>query len=284
MAAQAAYGAPLATAAAQWYFSDDDLANTPSQTGSDYSASPYGKTLSAAEEQERRQSGCNFIHNVVQRLKMHQYVASTACVLFHRFYMRQSLPQYHHYETAGACVLVASKIEENKRGFKEIAHACAFVGVKGNVHEAERSRDKWERLLRRQEIVLLENCCFDLDIAHPYAFIDALAEEFAIPVYVVKAATAHVNDALRTTVCLRHRPEVVAVAALYLAIAIQGHAFSGSLLASRLVALPPAPEAEGDVHACMLQMLAFYDREAEAEREHARFQKQQQQQQHRLRT
>ncbi|KAJ1717927.1 hypothetical protein LPJ61_007038 [Coemansia biformis] len=74
MATQVGYGAVACAsppdASSQWYFGDDDLANTPSQVGSDCSASPYAKTLTGADEQDRRMRGCNFIHNVVQRLKM----------------------------------------------------------------------------------------------------------------------------------------------------------------------------------------------------------------------
>ncbi|KAJ2769730.1 hypothetical protein IWQ57_002978, partial [Coemansia nantahalensis] len=171
-------------------------------------------------------------------------------------------------QMAGACVLLASKIEENKRSFKEIAQACSLVAAKGNAHEASQSLKSWERLLPRQEIVLLENCCFDLDITHPYCFIDTLAQEFAIPVVIAKAATAHINDALRSTVCLRFRPEVAAAAALYLAIAVHRYDFCHALSDSRFVDLPPA--ADADVEACLMQMLAFYRREADAERDLAR--------------
>ncbi|KAJ2438256.1 hypothetical protein IWW46_004976, partial [Coemansia sp. RSA 2440] len=78
----------------QWLFSSDDLVNTPSQCG-EYS--PLDKALTPGEELELRLRGCGYIHSVVQRLNMHQVVASTACVLFHRFYMRQSFIKYHQY-------------------------------------------------------------------------------------------------------------------------------------------------------------------------------------------
>ncbi|KAJ1845352.1 hypothetical protein LPJ70_002539 [Coemansia sp. RSA 2708] len=249
--------------AAQWYFSSDDLANTPSQCSSEYS-SPDEKALTPEDEQERRLRGCNFIHNVVQRLNMHQFVASTACVLFHRFYMRQSLAKYHHY-MGGACVLLASKVEENKRGLKEISRACAHVALKGKASEADKIHETWERLLKRQEIVLLESCCFDLEITHPYAAIDALAAESGVPVFIAKAATAHVNDCLRSTVCLRFRPSVVAVAALYLAMGIHAYGFAGNLFASRAVELPA--NAEREVELCVMDMLDFYQREADAEKQ-----------------
>ncbi|KAJ2400511.1 hypothetical protein GGI23_001990, partial [Coemansia sp. RSA 2559] len=213
-------------ASTQWYFTKEDLMNTPSQAGSDYLA-PSTKTHSLTEERSWRSRGCVFIHNV---------------------------------EIAGACVLLASKVEENKRGFKEIASACAYVAAKGNAKEAASQYDKWPRLLQRLEIVVLENCCFDLDVTHPYGYIDTLAPEFGIPIFVAKSATAHVNDCLRSPICLRYRPEVIAVAALYLAIGVHGCDVKVNLFESCKVPMPSHVERETE--ACAMEMLEFYRRQA----------------------
>ncbi|KAJ2006445.1 hypothetical protein GGI04_001881 [Coemansia thaxteri] len=239
-----------ADTAAQWYFSKEDMRNTPSVAGSDYST-PSGKSYTPAEESSWRQRGCNFVHNVVKKLDINSAWVG---------------------EVAGACVLLASKVEENKRGHKDIAHACSYVASKGQAKEAAGNREKWERALKRQEIVVLENCCFDMDIAHPYGFIDALALEFGIPVFIAKAATALVNDTMRTPICLLYRPEVAAVAALYFALEVHRHALARSLLESRHVRLSPvAPRL---VEECMLDMLDFYRREADSELEAHRQQQQ----------
>ncbi|KAJ1776445.1 hypothetical protein LPJ54_003066 [Coemansia sp. RSA 1824] len=147
---------------------------------------------------------------------------------------------------------------------KEISRACALVASKGNTSEADKAHETWSRLLKRQEIVLLENCCFDLDVRHPYAFIDALAAESKVPVFLAKAATAHVNDCLRSTVCLRFGPSVIAVAALYLAIGVHEYEFRGSLFESRAVDLPKNAVEETEL--CVMEMLEFYRREADSEK------------------
>ncbi|KAI8321717.1 cyclin-like protein, partial [Martensiomyces pterosporus] len=167
----------------QWLFTKEDIRNTPSLVGSDY-ATPAGKSYTLAEERGWRLRGCNFIHNVVRKLELSQAVAATACVFFHRFYMRQSLSEYHAYEVAGACVFLSTKVEEEKRSLKSITQVCSVVGAKGNEKEAAKNRESWHRHLQRLEII---------------------------------AALAHVNDCLRTVICLLYRPEVIAVAALYLA-------------------------------------------------------------------
>ncbi|KAJ2824635.1 hypothetical protein IWW50_003239 [Coemansia erecta] len=162
-------------------------------------------------------------------------------------------------------IFPSRRFEENKRSFKEISRACALVACKGNTNEASKHHESWERALKRQEIVLLENCCFDLEIAHPYKAIDALAAESGVPVYLVKAATAHVNDCLRSTICLRYQPCIIAVAALYLAIGIHAYDFGGSLFESRAVDLPSNAPLETEL--CAMEMLDFYQREAESEKQ-----------------
>ncbi|KAJ2090529.1 hypothetical protein IW138_002536 [Coemansia sp. RSA 986] len=209
---------PIVDVSEQWYFTKEDLMNTPSQAGSDYST-PGTKTYSLTEERSWRSRGCNFIHNAVKRLDI----------------------------------------------LKDIAYACAYVSAKGRTKEATVQQDIWQRLLQKLEIVVLENCCFDLDVAHPYGYIDTLAPEFGIPVFVAKSATAHVNDCLRSPICLLYRPEVIAVAALYLAIGVHGCDVKADLFDSCKVSLPPG--AQREVEACAMDMLDFYRREADVERE-----------------
>ncbi|KAJ1861795.1 hypothetical protein LPJ57_006459, partial [Coemansia sp. RSA 486] len=178
-------------------------------------------------------------------------------------------------EIAGACVLIASKAEENKRGLKEISKACAIVALKGAIKkDMNEETDKWLRRIRYSEIIVLENCCFDLEIAHPYGFIDTLAMEFAIPVFVAKSATAHVNDTMRSPICLLYRPEIVAVAALYFAISVHRWEFTGCLFDSRLLKL--SINARREAEACIMDILEFYQNEAEVEKEAFRQQQQHQ--------
>ncbi|KAJ2236394.1 hypothetical protein GGF40_001130 [Coemansia sp. RSA 1286] len=258
----------------QWLFTKEDLLSIPSSMN-EYSTPPGLKQYAQKDARNWRTRGCNFIHNVVKRLDMHQIVASTACVYFHRFYMRQSIAQHHQYEIAGACVLIASKAEENKRGLKEISKACAIVALKGAIKkDMNEETDKWLRRIRYSEIIVLENCCFDLEIAHPYGFIDTLAMEFAIPVFVAKSATAHVNDTMRSPICLLYRPEIVAVAALYFAISVHRWEFTGCLFDSRLLKL--SINARREAEACIMDILEFYQNEAEVEKEAFRQQQQHQ--------
>ncbi|KAJ2364734.1 hypothetical protein IW150_006402, partial [Coemansia sp. RSA 2607] len=184
-------------------------------------------------------------------------------------------------EIAGACVLLASKVEEHRRGLKEISKACAMVAMKGNPQSEPGVVEKWQRLLKNREILVLESCCFDLDITHPYMYIDTLAMEYGIPVFIAKSAMAHVNDSMRSPICLLYKPEVVAVAALYFAMSIHKWSFSECIFDSRLVKLPA--NARREAEACIVDILDFYSSEAKTEKEvfkqqQQRLQQQQQQQ------
>ena len=73
--------AVLADMEAQWIFTEEELANTPS----------IHDGMSMETERERRTKGINFIMQVGMTLKLPQLTLSTAAVFFHRFLMRHSL-------------------------------------------------------------------------------------------------------------------------------------------------------------------------------------------------
>lgn len=83
----------LAEAEAQWLFTEEELAHTPSiQDG-----------MSPAKEREIRTKGINFIRQVGVMLKLPELTLSTAAVFFNRFLMRMTLVDrpgakaLHHY-------------------------------------------------------------------------------------------------------------------------------------------------------------------------------------------
>ena len=58
-------------------------------------ASPSRKDgISAEDESKLRSKSVSFIEFLAKELKLHRFVASTACVLFHRFFAFQSFKQH----------------------------------------------------------------------------------------------------------------------------------------------------------------------------------------------
>ncbi|KAI8851287.1 cyclin-like protein [Chytridium lagenaria] len=88
-----------------WIFHEDELRSTPSARDG----------ISWARETADRAKGCQFIFTVGMALQLPQTAMATACVYFHRFYMRQSLKAHNYYDVGGTCIFLAAKIEEHGR-------------------------------------------------------------------------------------------------------------------------------------------------------------------------
>eukprot|EP01104_Vermistella_antarctica_P008200 TRINITY_DN2049_c1_g1_i3.p1 TRINITY_DN2049_c1_g1~~TRINITY_DN2049_c1_g1_i3.p1 ORF type:complete len:259 (-),score=47.20 TRINITY_DN2049_c1_g1_i3:268-1044(-) len=88
----------------------------PTSTLSDIPSISSGvRTL--AEEKERRRECIGRIHETCVRLQVPQQVTSTACVLFHRLYIRQCLPGEVGSTMLNeiSCVYLSTKLEEHPR-------------------------------------------------------------------------------------------------------------------------------------------------------------------------
>lgn len=96
----------------------------------------------------------------------------------HRFYIRESFAKFSYQELCQAAVFVASKVDEHPRKIKDVIHAGLCVrfntdDISGSVSFAEDSSEYGrlkERLLTLEKI-LLQTCCFDLTIKHPYNYV-----------------------------------------------------------------------------------------------------------------
>ncbi|PVU91801.1 hypothetical protein BB559_003966 [Furculomyces boomerangus] len=168
----------------QWIFTKEEMNCTPSIIDG----------MSYQEEWDTRYKGIAFIDKVLRPLKRPQIVISTASVLFHRFYMRQSLKVIHHYDIAGTVAFLSTKIEENKMGLLAVAHSCAQVGSRSTLKVDDSLVEKWKGVILKYEAIVLELVCFDMNIIHPYNTIEHFLSSFAFPVKVGKMAWAFVND------------------------------------------------------------------------------------------
>lgn len=123
----------------QWLFTKADLALTPSvlQGG-----------LDPIEEKQRRFKGINAIYRMGEYMRLPQHVMNTACIYFHRFFMRKPLEYgsnklgHSHYEIAATCIFLACKVEESHRKLPSIidaAMASFDKSLAGNQRWAERT-------------------------------------------------------------------------------------------------------------------------------------------------
>lgn len=211
----------LAEKEAQWLFTDEELARTPS----------IEDGMLAAQEQELRSKGLHFIMQVAIMLKLPQLTLSTAGIFFNRFLMRYSLVKtashpkpLHHFQIAATALFLSTKTTETPRKLKELITAVCRVAQKNpalTVHDDSKDFWRWRDTLLFNEDVLLETLCFDVSPTPPHrALIDLLrflrAEEKPETYRPLRnAAWAFCNDTGMTSLSLRYGPRVLAAAAVY---------------------------------------------------------------------
>ena len=209
----------LAEAEAQWLFTDEELANSPSiQDG-----------MSVEDERDRRVKGINFIVQVGIMLKLPQLTLSTASIFFQRFLMRASLakerngtPKLHHFQAAATALFLATKVEESCRKMKELVLAFCRVAQKNpNLVVDEQSKDfwRWRDLILHNEDHMLETLCFDLTVESPHRQLFEMLKFYNVEhnKRLRNVAWGFVTDSNNTPLCLLVSSRTIAVASLYAA-------------------------------------------------------------------
>jgi len=192
-----------------WYFTKEQVNDTPSRRDG----------ISENEEKENRKDSCGFIQEAGMKLKMPQYTIATAIVYFHRFYMRHSLKVYDKMMVGTACLFLAGKAEETPRKLKD----AVSTGYSIKYPDRPPLKPESEDMVKRQESLVsverevLKATLFNMKVDHPYQELIKTVKQMKGQRELAQVAWNLVNDSLRTTVCLRFKPKMVAIAAIYLA-------------------------------------------------------------------
>ncbi|CAH1420088.1 unnamed protein product [Lactuca virosa] len=195
-----------------WYFSRKEIEHhTPSRSdGIDYK-----------HEQHLRKLYCSFLQELGIELKVPQVTIATAMMFCHRFYMRHSHEKNDWQTVATVCMFLACKAEETPRWLGELAVVAYKLIYKWDPSASRRIReiyDKQKDLILIGERLLLITIAFDLNIEHPYKSLVAALKRLSITdKELVKVAWNFVNDWLRTSLCLQHKPHYIAAGSLFLA-------------------------------------------------------------------
>ncbi|XP_043497996.1 cyclin-T-like isoform X2 [Polistes fuscatus] len=192
----------------KWYFTKEQLINTPSRRCG----------IDADKELSYRQQAANFIQDMGQRLVVTQLCINTAIVYMHRFYVFHSLSQFHRNSIAAAALFLAAKVEEQPRKLEHVikmAYMC--------LHR-EQPPDRSEQYLEQaqdlvfNENVLLQTLGFDVAIDHPHTHVVRCCQlvkaskDLAQTSYFMASNSLHL-----TTMCLQYKPTVVACFCIHLA-------------------------------------------------------------------
>mmetsp|Transcript_36491 Transcript_36491/g.145871 ORF Transcript_36491/g.145871 Transcript_36491/m.145871 type:complete len:501 (-) Transcript_36491:2896-4398(-) len=199
--------------------------------------------VSEVVEKTQRAFACGLIQEAGILLELPQIVMATAQVLFHRFYHRVSMKKFSHLWTAAAALFLAAKVEENPRRVREVVTTVHHRLVKNEIKSnPDKYKDavafpvdlngtnyfEWKFTVARTEMYILKELGFVLHVEHPHKFILIYVntmKEHSNPTKesedrwksLLQNSWNNANDALRTDVCVRYEPEVIACACIRLA-------------------------------------------------------------------
>eukprot|EP01104_Vermistella_antarctica_P009850 TRINITY_DN2580_c0_g1_i1.p1 TRINITY_DN2580_c0_g1~~TRINITY_DN2580_c0_g1_i1.p1 ORF type:complete len:294 (+),score=37.12 TRINITY_DN2580_c0_g1_i1:292-1173(+) len=197
--------------------SKDLLVNTPSRLDG----------VNEGTETFMRISGCEVIQEAGILLKLPQVTICTAQVLFHRFYYRQSFAKYTPGSTALGSLFLATKVNETPRKLRHVVNVFHRLelrrGGKPVVLLDIADKKYWDL---RQEMLTMESYIlrelgFHMMMNHPHKFIFnyilILDPKLLKDKAFVQETWKFANDSMRTTACVRFRPEVVACCCIFMA-------------------------------------------------------------------
>ncbi|XP_037908195.1 cyclin-T isoform X2 [Hermetia illucens] len=192
----------------RWYFTAEQLANSPSRR----------QGIDANQELSYRQQTAYLIQEMGQRLSVSQLCINTAIVYMHRFYAFHSFTHFHRNGIAAASLFLAAKVEEQPRKLEhviKVAHLCLSTEFP---HAASDVYNEQAQDLVFNENVLLQTLGFDVAIDHPHTHVVKTChlvkacKDLAQTSYFLASNSLHL-----TSMCLQYRPTVVACFCIYLA-------------------------------------------------------------------
>ncbi|KAM4731524.1 cyclin-T2a isoform 2-T2 [Anableps anableps] len=194
----------------KWYFTREQLENTPSRRCG----------VESDRELSYRQQAANLIQDMGQRLNVSQLTINTAIVYMHRFYMQHSFTKFHRNIISPTTLFLAAKVEEQPRKLEhviKVAHACL------NPQEPPLDTKSNAYLQQAQELVILESIVlqtlgFEITIDHPHTDVVKCTQlvraskDLAQTSYFMATNSLHL-----TTFCLQYKPTVIACVCIHLA-------------------------------------------------------------------
>eukprot|EP00743_Colponemidia_sp_Colp-15_P010261 GILK01011283.1.p1 GENE.GILK01011283.1~~GILK01011283.1.p1 ORF type:complete len:282 (-),score=39.11 GILK01011283.1:167-967(-) len=205
----------------------DVLSNTPSRQ----------EGMSAEQETQIRIFGCQRIQEAGILLKLPQVTMVTGQVIFHRFFFRKSMKQHDVKSVAMASLFLATKVEETPKQIRHVV--CVFYHLEKKAELLSKATEAADTLVQqvpvldltsqkffdmqdelvKTERVILKELGFMLYIItnHPHKFILQYIKVLDASKEIAQCAWNFLNDSMRTTLCVRFPPEVLACSAIFLA-------------------------------------------------------------------
>ncbi|XP_020782641.1 cyclin-Q [Boleophthalmus pectinirostris] len=170
---------------------------------------------------------CRFIMEAGVKLGMRSVPVATACTLYHRFCARVDISAYEPFLVAMSCMYLAGKVEEQHLRTRDIINVSHRYFRSGSA-PLECDQDFWD--LRDSvvqcELLILRQLNFHVSFQHPHKFllhyllsVRALLNRHAwARSPVAEVSWALLRDCYHGDMCIRHAPQHMAIAAIYLAL------------------------------------------------------------------
>ncbi|XP_050364274.1 cyclin-T1-3 [Argentina anserina] len=196
----------------KWYFTKQEIEDSPSRRDG----------ISTKKESHLRSLYCSFLQEIGMKLKVPQLTISSAMMLCHQFYMRQSHAKNGWQTVATASIFLACKAEDTPRYLNDVVVVAYEMVHKFDSAALHRIRqkgflNKQKELILVAERLLLSTIGYDLDIQLPYKILVAALKKLDLLPDLAKAAWSFVNDWLRTSLCLQYKPHYIAAGSVALA-------------------------------------------------------------------
>jgi cyclin T len=207
---------PTTNNISRWMFTEERLKQCPS----------IRLGMSEETEMEHRQAAATLIRTIGARLKEaykkpNTQCISTAMVFLQRFYVFHSFQKYPYKSIVPCALFLAAKVEEQPIRLEYIIRTTALC-LNPNHGKLDKSDKKFEILARElinNENLLLQTIGFDLYIQHPHQMIIEWGEKMGAPRETQKLAFDLVSNSLHfSTMCLRFKPQTMAVVCLGIAL------------------------------------------------------------------
>ncbi|CAB1436313.1 unnamed protein product [Pleuronectes platessa] len=170
---------------------------------------------------------CRFIMETGVKLGMRSVPVATACVLYHRFFKRVSMRAYEPYLVAMSCLYLAGKVEEQHVRTRDIINVSHRYFNSGSA-PLDCDKEFWD--LRDSvvqcELLILRQLNFQVSFEHPHKYllhyllsVKSLVNRHAWSrTPITETSWALLRDCYHGDMCIRHTPQHIAIATLYLAL------------------------------------------------------------------
>ncbi|GIX65657.1 cyclin 4, putative [Babesia caballi] len=195
------------------------------------SESPLRSDVDGDVDRLLRNYGCELIQKAGILLQLNAVTVATGQTILHQFYFKRSFREFDVREGAASSCFLAAKLEENPRKAKDVARVFDFL-VNHETGPARRPivhlDEIYHKEILRIERTILVEFGFRLDrllvCPHRYVlqYVFALfrnLEEYSNHNVsdVAQLAWGFLNDSMRTTLCCKTQPWVIAAGCIYLA-------------------------------------------------------------------